>query len=49
MAQCDLCYADDNDITEEMLKNECTDNTDDYFLNYNELTFCKDCYYKQEK
>ena len=49
MAQCDLCYKDDDNITKEMLKNEGIDNTDDYFLSYNELTLCKDCYYKRDK
>jgi ribosome-binding protein aMBF1 (putative translation factor) len=49
MAQCDLCYKDDDNITKEMLKNEGIDNTDDYFLSYNEITVCKDCYYKRDK
>ena len=49
MAQCDLCYKDDDNITEEMLKNEGIEDTDDYFLSYNELTVCKDCYYKRDK
>ena len=48
MAQCDLCYTQDEDITEQMLKNECADNTDDYFLSYNEIIVCKDCYYKRK-
>jgi hypothetical protein len=49
MAQCDLCYKDDDNITEEMLKNEGIEDTDDYFLSWRENTVCKDCYYKRDK
>jgi hypothetical protein len=49
MAQCDLCYKDDDNITEEMLKNEGIEDTDDYFLSWGEITVCKDCYYKRDK
>ena len=49
MAQCDLCYIDDDNITKKMLKNEGIEDTDDYFLNYNELVVCKNCYYKRDK
>ena len=31
MAQCDMCNAQDEDITEQMLKNICSTETDDYF------------------
>ena len=49
MAQCRICNAQDEDITEKMLKNESIDNTDNYFLCYEELTVCKDCYYKRNE
>jgi hypothetical protein len=49
MAQCQICNAQDEDITEKMLKNESIDNTDNYFLCYEELTVCKDCYYKRNE
>jgi hypothetical protein len=49
MAQCQICNAQDEDITEKMLKNESIDNTDNYFLCYEELMVCKDCYYKRNE
>ena len=49
MAQCDLCYKDDDSITEKMLKNEGIEDTDDYFLSWRENTVCKDCYYKRNE
>jgi hypothetical protein len=49
MAQCDLCRADDDNITKEMLKNEGIEDTDDYFLSWREITVCKDCYYKRDE
>ena len=32
MAQCDLCYAEDDNITKEMLKERGFEDTDDYFF-----------------
>ena len=49
MAQCDMCNAQDEDITEQMLKNICSTETDDYFFMYDENFICFDCYYIRNK
>jgi hypothetical protein len=49
MAQCDLCYADDEDITETMLNKVYSNETDDYFFMYNDKIVCFDCYYIRDK
>ena len=49
MAQCDTCNAQDEDITEQMLKNICSTETDDYFFMHDENFICFDCYYKKDK
>jgi hypothetical protein len=49
MAQCDMCNAQDEDITEQMLKNICSTETDDYFFMHDENFICFDCYYIRDK
>ena len=48
MAQCDLCYKDDDNITEEMLKERGFEDTDDYFFMHHEWVVCYDCYDKRD-
>jgi hypothetical protein len=45
MAQCDMCNAQDEDITEQMLKNIYSTETDDYFFMHDENFVCFDCYH----
>jgi hypothetical protein len=49
MAQCDMCNTQDEDITEQMLKNICSTETDDYFFMYDENFICFDCYYTDKQ
>jgi len=48
MAQCDLCYKDDDNITKKMLKKRGFTDTDDYFFMHHEWVVCYDCYDKRD-
>jgi hypothetical protein len=49
MAQCEICNAQDEDITKEMLNKIYSTESDDYFFMYNENIVCFDCYYIKDK
>jgi hypothetical protein len=49
MAQCDICNAQDEDITKKMLNEINSTESDDYFFMYQENIVCFDCYYIREK
>jgi hypothetical protein len=49
MAQCDICNAQDEDITKKMLNGINSTESDDYFFMYQENIVCFDCYYIREK
>jgi hypothetical protein len=49
MAQCEICNAQDEDITKEMLSKIYSTESDDYFFMYNENIVCFDCYYIKDK
>jgi len=48
MAQCDLCYKDDDNITKKMLKKRGFEDTDDYFFMHSDFVVCYDCYDKRD-
>jgi hypothetical protein len=49
MAQCNICNAQDEDITKKMLDEINSTESDDYFFMYQENIVCFDCYYIREK
>jgi hypothetical protein len=49
MAQCDICNAQDEDITETMLNKVYSNETDDYFFMCDDKIVCFDCYYIRDK
>ena len=44
MAQCDICNIDDESVSLKHLEHFGIEETDDYFHNFYEMTFCKQCY-----
>jgi hypothetical protein len=49
MAQCQICNAQDEDITKKMLDEIYSTETDDYFFMHNDEIVCFDCHYKRDE